>query len=238
MIQLLNHKFGWQSILKPLVLSILGLLISVQLWTAPALATGAYSMPVINAGDPTWIVDDAGVLSRLVRSNLSNQLSELADATGYEVRYVTFHRLDYGETAESFAKQLFEKWFPTPEEQANQVLVVLDNVTNTSAIQVGNEAKALLSGDIPESVAQETLQVPLRQGDKYQQAFSDVSDRLIAVLSGEPDPGPPVVEDIINTGGTFTSAEDTDANSATLIVIVLLVAATVIPMVTYFWYVR
>lgn len=238
MIQLLNHKFGWQSILKPLVLSILGLLISVQLWAAPALATGVYTMPSLSAGDSTWVIDDAGVLSRLVEGNLSKQLSDLADQTGYEVRYVTIHRFDYGETADSFADKLFEKWFPTPAEQANQVIIVLDNLTNTSGIHVGEDAKALLTDEIAESVAQETLQVPLRQGDKYQQAFSDVSDRLIPVLSGEPDPGPPVVEETVNIEGTFTSAEDTDTNSATLIVIVLLLAATIIPMVTYFWYVR
>jgi uncharacterized protein len=238
MIHLLNFLFGWKPSLKPLLLSILGVFLSTQLWAAPALATGIYSMPTLSAGDPTWVIDDAGVLSRLVEGNLSKQLAELADQTGYEVRYVTLHRFDYGETAESFVKGLFEKWFPTPEAQANQIVVLLDNVTNTSAIQVGEAAKALLPEDIAESVAQETLQVPLRQGDKYQQAFGDVTDRLVAVLSGEPDPGPPIVQDTINVEGTFTSAEDTDASSATLIVVVLLIAATIIPMVTYFWYVR
>lgn len=238
MIQLLNPKLGWQRVLKPLVLSFFGLLLTAQLWISPALATGIYNMPSLSAGDPTWVIDDANVLSRLVQGNLSNQLSELADATGYEVRYVTIHRFDYGETAQSFVDKLFEKWFPTPEAQANQVIVLLDNLTNTSAIHVGDAAKALLTDAIAESVAQETLQVPLRQGDKYQQAFSDVSDRLAVVLSGEPDPGPPVVTEKVNVEGTFTSAEETDTNSATLIVIVLLIAATIIPMVTYFWYVR
>ncbi|MFN9317428.1 MAG: YgcG family protein, partial [Microcystis sp.] len=39
-----------------------------------------------------------------------------------------------------------------------------------------------------------------------------------------------------NIESTFTTAEETDDKNATIWVIVLLVLATVIPMVTYFWY--
>jgi uncharacterized protein len=61
---------------------------------------------------------------------------------------------------------------------------------------------------------------------------------LAAVLSGEPDPGPPIVENKISAESTFTKAEDTDRGSATILVVVLLILATVIPMLTYFAYVR
>jgi uncharacterized protein len=76
----------------------------------------------------------------------------------------------------------------------------------------------------------------LRQGDKYNEGFLAASDRLAAVISGKPDPGPPQVVDRVQVEGTFKKAEETDAGNATLIVVVLLVLATVIPMVTYFWY--
>jgi uncharacterized protein len=59
---------------------------------------------------------------------------------------------------------------------------------------------------------------------------------MVAVLSGLEDPGPPEVKEL-NIEGTFTTAEETDDRSATIWTIVLLVLATVIPMVTYFWYV-
>lgn len=78
--------------------------------------------------------------------------------------------------------------------------------------------------------------VPLRNGNKYNQAFLDASDRLAAVLSGEADPGPPVVETAIQTEGTFARAEETDDRSATVIVVALLAAATIIPMATYYIY--
>jgi len=111
-------------------------------------------------------------------------------------------------------------------------------VTNQSAIRTGDQVKTIMSDAIAESVAQETLLVPLVQGDNYNQAFLDTSDRLVAVLSGRPDPGPPQVVDNVRTEGTFATAEQTEQErgSAMVWVIGLLVAATVIPMATYYFY--
>lgn len=224
---------------KSLFASLMGLFLIAQVWSiypSPAAATGVYSIPNLTPGEPTWIIDQAGVLSRLTRSEISTNLEKLAADTGTEVRFVTIHRLDYGETIQDFADKLFEKWFPTSEDQANQVVMALDNVTNSTAIHAGDSVKSLLSDDTATSVAQETVMVPLRNGNKYNEAFLNASDRLAAVLSGEPDPGPPVVEVNIQTEGTFAKAEETDDRSATIIVVALLVAATVIPMATYFFY--
>lgn len=229
---------NWRTFVRALM-TVFGLLLTLQLWavgTPSAYATGVYSMPSLTTGEPTWVIDQAGVMSRITRNEISSELEKLANQTGKEVRFVTVHRLDYGETIETFAEKLFQKWFPTAEAQANQALVVLDNVTNTTAIQTGSGLKETLSDDISNSVAQETMMVPLREGNKYNQAFLDASDRLVAVLSGEPDPGPPLVADNIQTEGTFARAEETDDRSATIVVVVLLVLATVIPMATYYFY--
>jgi uncharacterized protein len=214
------------------------IVLMLQLWgiaTPIASATGVYSLPATAEPD-NWVIDQAGALSRATRNEISSELAKLAEQTGKQVHFVTIHRLDYGETVDSFAKQLFQKWFPTAEAQADQVLLVLDNVTNTTAIQTGSVVKQQLTDEIAASVAQETVMVPLRAGNKYNQAFLDASDRLAAVLSGQPDPGAPVVENTVQTEGTFARAEDTNDRSATLIVVVLLVLATVIPMATYYFY--
>lgn len=199
-------------------------------------ATGVYEMPNLTPGEPTWVVDEGNVLSRLSEGKLASAAEQLRDATDTEMRFVTIHRLDYGETVQSFTDALFEKWFPTPEQGANQILVVVDTVTNNSAIHVGEGVGETVNAAIAESIASETIQVPLRQDNKYNQAFLDASDRISAVVSGQPDPGPPEVDNELNLEGTFTSAEDTDQGSATVIVVVLLLLATVIPMATYYWY--
>jgi uncharacterized protein len=210
-----------------------GICLFSQLWIAPALATGVYDFP--NGVDSSnWVYDEAEILSRTTEGKLNDILSSLAEDSNVEIRFVTVHRLDYGETIDSFADQLLQRWFKTPGEQTNQVLLVLDNVTNTSTIRYGQDVS--LAQDIAESIAQETLQAPIRKGNRYNQAFLDASDRLIAVLSGQPDPGAPVLEEVVQTEGTFATPEETKSSNAVAWVIGLLVAATVIPMATYYLY--
>ena len=238
--QVLNWKYLQRYIL-PLVL----MLLTITLVAPSASATGVYEIPPLNAGDATgkgkaqrtWVIDSAEVLSRISESNISSELEKLAKETGNEVRFVTVRRLDYGETPESFAKALFEKWFPSIEAQANQTLLVIDKVSNNTAIVTGDKVKSLMSDEIANSVANETLVAPLRQGEKYNQAFSDASDRLVAVLSGKPDPGPPQVA-ALPVEGSFKKADETEKGNATIWVIGLLLAATIIPMATYYLYVR
>jgi len=227
-----TQKF-FAQLLLPLCLILLAAIIS----PASALATGAYEIPGLSSLDQnSRILDRAEVLSRLNENEINTKLDTLAKATGKEVRFVTIHRLDYEETITTFTQQLFEKWFPTPEAQANQILLALDTVTNTTAIQTGTGVRPIMANDIANSIAQETVIVPIRDGNKYNQAFADASDRLVAVLSGEKDPGAPVVIDTTKAESTFKSAEETDTKSSTIWVIALLIAATVIPMATYFFY--
>jgi uncharacterized protein len=217
------------------------LLLVLGLAVGPAHAIAPFQLPTVSAGEATWLVDEADIISRINEGKISNRLSKLADQTGQEVRLVTIRHFDYGETIQTFTDKLFDRWYSAPEDQANQVLMVLDEVTKTVGIRVGEEAAALLPEDLATSVAQETVLIPLLQGDKYNQAFLDGTDRLVAVLSGQPDPGAPVFDEAFDnlSESTFASAEDTEENRGNnaIILIVLLVLATVIPMATYYWYV-
>ncbi|MEM6253378.1 MAG: TPM domain-containing protein [Cyanobacteria bacterium P01_D01_bin.156] len=217
---------------------VVAIAITVNLiFPSPANATGVYDMPIAPNSD-NWVLDDAKQITRLNENNLNKDLKKLAASTGQEVRYVTIHRLDYGETAQSFSEQLFNRWFPSPEAAANQTIVVLDDVTNNIGLTAGEETATLLTADIAESITDETMKAPLLKNNSYNRAFDDATQRLAAVLAGEPDPGPPLIEETINVEGTFATAEETEANrtSSTWVVVVLLILATVIPMVTYYWY--
>ncbi|CDM97689.1 MULTISPECIES: photosystem II repair protein Psb32 [Limnospira] len=229
--QQLNVMSKWWHLLAGMIAIVMVLLLS----TAPAMATGVYQMPDLKTGDRTWIIDDEDILSRATEGRINQNLEKLADQTGYEVRLVTIRRLDYGETAQSFTDQLFEKWFPTAEEAANQTLLMVDTQTNNSAIHTGDKVKQWLTPEIAESVANETLQVPLREGEKYNEAFLAATDRIVKVLSGQGDPGAPKLLENLQVGSTFKSAEETDDKSATILVVVVLVIATVAPMATYYY---
>ncbi|XGB43059.1 MAG: TPM domain-containing protein [Nodosilinea sp. LVE1205-7] len=215
--------------------------LAMTLAVNPAQAIAVFQLPTLSAGATTWLVDDANIISRLNEGKITSQLSNLATTTGTEVRLVTIHHFDYGETVQSFTDKLFDRWYPATTDQANQVLLVLDEVTKTVGIRVGEQAATALPPDLATSVAQQTVLVPLLQGDKYNQALLAASDRLVAVLSGQPDPGAPAFDETFDSQSesTFASAETTEENRGNnaVLLIVLLVLATVIPMATYFWYV-
>ncbi len=207
-------------------------------WLSPATATGVNEIPAIGPGEKTGVIDQSDVLSRFNAGQLNSRLDQIREKTGADVHFVLFRRLDYGDTIESFTEKLFDAWFPTEDVQANQVLIAFDTLTNQIALRAGNEVQDRLTAEIGESITQETMMAPIRKGDRYNQSLFDASDRLAAVLAGEADPGPPAVEDGIRVEGTFASAEETQDSNATVIVIILLIVATVVPMVTYFVYVR
>jgi len=223
--------------MKRLLALCIATLLTIGGWfAAPAQATGVYDLPVLSAEDTTFIIDDADVLSPINETKLVTELEQVFEKTGTKVRFVTLRHFNYGETATSFTNSLFEKWFPTPEAEANEVLVVLDTVTNDAAIRVGNGAKSELDDSIADSVVKDTLGFFLRQGDKYNQAFLAVEERLATVLSGQEDPGAPQVAETTTFESNFATAEETESerNNYVTIVAVLLIAATVIPMATYF----
>lgn len=235
--QLLNKVCPGKS-LQRYILPLLLTILTTLLFASPASATGIYQIPQVLSGDPTWVIDQAEVISRVNEGKMSSVLKKLAAQTGNEVRFVTVRRLDYGQTPESFTKALFEKWFPTTEAQANQTILMIDTLSNGTAIVTGEKVKSLMSDEIANSVANETLVAPLREGEKYNQAFLDAGDRLVALLSGQPDPGVPTMATTVAVERTYKTAAETDTGNATVWVVGLLIAATIIPMATYYFYVR
>ncbi|PSB00450.1 beta-propeller domain-containing protein, methanol dehydrogenase [Merismopedia glauca CCAP 1448/3] len=233
--QLYGRFEGWKQHIGNWLVILFLVLLGTQILPNPAYATGVYEIPPLSG---TWLVDKADVFSLLNAGQISGSLEKLAKDTGNEVHMVTIRRLDYGETAQTFADKLFDKWFSTEEAQAHQVVLVLDTVTNTTGIRTGAAVKDLMSDDIAKSIASETVVAPLRQGNKYNQAFSDGRDRLVAVLSGKEDPGPPKIVSKVDAESRFAKAEETKSSNATVWVIGLLIAATVIPMATYYLYVK
>ena len=223
----------WEAFQR-LNLLVLLILLAAQLITLPASATSLYEIP--DLPENTWVLDKAEILSRTTEGKLSTAFSDLAAQAGLETRIVTIHRLDYEETIQGFTDKLFKRWFPTAADQANQTLLVIDNVTNNTGIRTGEKVKSVMSDAIATSVAQETVLIPLKEGNKYNQAFLGAGDRLIAVLSGQADPGPPEVKDTVIVEGTFATPEKTKESNATVWIIGFLAAATIIPMATYYFY--
>lgn len=202
----------------------------------PAHAAGVYDVPFTTVDQPIWLVDQADAISRASSGRLNRELKTLAETTGKGLHFIAIRRLDYGQTMEEFATKVFDKWYPDAETGADEMVIAIDVLTNKVAIATGSNLQADFSTEIIKSIAEQTVAYPLRDS-AYNQALLDAKARVGTIFAGQEDPGAPKIADI-NIESTFTKAEDTKTTSSTIWVIVLLVLATVIPMGTYWWYVR
>ncbi|MGA1476306.1 MAG: photosystem II repair protein Psb32 [Prochlorothrix sp.] len=223
---------------KPLTWILASVLVVGQWFALPAAwATSLYQLPAAPT-EATWVLDEPEVLSRLTAIKLRDELKSIAKDTGTEVRMVIISRVEYGQTIQGFMDELLETWYPTPEQQANKVIVGIDILSNSTAIAVGEGSNPSLDSETVASIASTTLAYPAQDGGRYNQALYATQERLSAILSGQGDPGEPQVasEVLNNVNRTYATAEETEGSNATTIVIVVLVIATVVPMVTYFAY--
>lgn len=227
----------WKAVRPGLVAIVLALLIGFPLFSGPVEATVVEDIPNLAASRSTWIQDQADILSLVTEGSINKTFRQVAQKTGIEVKVVTLRGLNYGQTPTGFAQDLQTAWFATTGGQDNQVLLVFDLKTNGSAILVGDQAQPKLAQDIAQSIATDSLLIPIRKGN-YNEAFVGMSNRLAAVLRGQPDPGPPTEEAANLPESNFPTAEETNDFGSSILVIILLIVATAVPMVTYFYYQR
>lgn len=223
-------KFIWQRMLIP----ILTMVWAFQVFSGVAIASEVIDLPDLTPDDRTWVIDFANVISSSTEKSTVETLEKLATETGNQVRFVTVQRIDFGQPASEFVSELFDKWFTSPEQRAKQTLILLATEDHRVAIKTGADVDKLVSKEIAESVAAETMLFP-SQKSNYNQAVTDGMNRLVVVLSGLADPGPPVI--VAETDLSIKPAEiKTEPVSASIIVVGFLLAATIIPMVTYYWF--
>ncbi|MFN4888482.1 MAG: photosystem II repair protein Psb32, partial [Pseudanabaena sp.] len=216
----------------------IALLISFNLLMVPALALQVSDIPdlaeIKTLADQTWVIDDSEVLSTLTKSTIASKAAKLAEQTGIEVHVVAIQRIDLGQLASEFATELFNKWFPTDKEKANQVLLFLATEDHRTAIQTGSKVKEVLPESIATSIADETMLYPARKAN-YNQAVNEGIARLETVLRGNPDPGAPLLVVEESETSNYATKEETEASSSNVVVILLLILATLLPMATYYW---
>jgi uncharacterized protein len=222
----MNKRGKTGTDMKKLV-ALLGALVMAFLVMLPAGALEIADIPDLPADDRTWVVDFANIISSATEGEISRKLDAIQTATGKSVRFVTVPRIDFGQPAQEFLQELFAKWFPTGGE--DQALVLIVGEDHRTAWQAGEGIKAVLSPALLQSVIEETMLPPVRSA-RFNQALQEGAKRLLAVLAGEPDPGPPPVVAQVER----KVAEPVDAKTSTTWVLALLAGATIVPMATYF----
>jgi uncharacterized protein len=213
----------------PLIAPLLALLLLL----VPASAVAAFSIGDLPAQPPdTLVIDSADVLSRASRNEIERQLESFRDER-VDARLLTLPRLDYGLTPPQLGRQLLEAWGGD-----NRLLLLIDTQTKAAAIVASPALERRLPADLLRSTSRTTMAQPLRDGERYRQASLDGLGRLATVLTGNEDPGEPVLAEVTVAASTIPTQEETKESNAFTWIVVLLVVGTIVPMLTWWVFSR
>lgn len=205
----------------------------------PTSVAGASEFDVINEGPPkdSYVVDDAGVLSRVTKSDLKRLLSDLEYRKKFHINFITVRKLTSKADAFEFADQVLEKWYPTLEDGDNKGIVVLVTSQKEGAVTGGPSFVNAVGENILDATVAENLPV-LATDEKYNEAIYSSAKRLVAAIDGLPDPGGPSFKDN-KRESNFKTKEETEEKRGQFSLVVggLLVIAFVVPMAQYYAYV-
>ncbi|KAK3138824.1 hypothetical protein QOZ80_5AG0373840 [Eleusine coracana subsp. coracana] len=228
---------NWVSFLHHgLAAAALSLAISLAPAPAPAVAS---EFDVLNDGPPvdSYVVDDAGVLSRVTKSDVKRLARDLEARKNIRLNFITVRKLTSKADAFEYADQVLEKWYPTIEEGSNKGVVVLVTSQKEGAITGGPEFVKAVGDQVLDATVSENLPV-LATDEKYNEAIFSTAKRLAAAIDGLPDPGGPSFKDN-KRESNFKTKEETESKRGqfTLVVGGLLVIAFVVPMAQYYAYI-
>ena len=218
---------------KQIVSALTGLTLALILMVPAAIAIAPTAFSGERPADR--VIDDADVFSRANRGELATRLKEF-EQDRLDARLITLRRLDYGYTLNSFGAELLEQWTETGE--APLMLFLIESQGKRAAIVADTSLQSRLPEDLLKSTARTTMAIPLREGDRYRQASIDGLGRILVVLNGGEDPGPP--EEMVRTAlpTNIPTQEETQSSNATTWIIVLMVLGTIIPMATWWVFSR
>ncbi|CAM0955600.1 unnamed protein product [Alopecurus aequalis] len=134
--------------------------LSLAITLAPAPAPVAASeFDVLNDGPPadTYVVDDAGVLSRVTKSDLKRLARDLEARKNIRINFVTVRKLTSKADAFEYADQVLEKWYPSVETGSNKGIVVLVTSQKEGAITGGPDFVKAVGDAILDATVSENL---------------------------------------------------------------------------------
>jgi uncharacterized protein len=218
----------WAALISA-VLLIPGLVMPGAAWAA-----GAADFPM--APPASHVIDQADLLSRAADGELDRLLQDFG-GDRIDARLITLRRIDYGLSLDALGEQLVQRW-GDQTGSTSQLLLLIESQNNSAAVVASPDLNGQLPSELLSSTAISTMGLPLREGARYRQASLDALDRLGVVLDGGEDPGPPQLMERLPIETNIPTREETQSSNALLWVVVLLVAGTLVPMITWWVFSR
>ncbi|CAI5460765.1 unnamed protein product [Closterium sp. Yama58-4] len=216
-----------------------GLAAALQLTPSAVDGAKADEFAILRSPPPleSHYYDDANVLSRITRSDITKLLTDLEERTGYHIDAVTLRKIAGKGDVFELADKILESWYPTVEEGDKRGVVLLVTSQKEGAVAGGPTFVDTIGDDVFEGIVSENLPV-LATEERYNEAMYSTVKRLVARIDGQPDiPGPKFND--AKRESNYKTREETESkrDQFTTVVGGLLVIAFVVPMLQYYAYV-
>lgn len=163
------------------------LLIGLALCLTGPTAVAAPQFPTLTGR----VVDEAGILSPQVESELSAQLAAHEQATTNQVVVVTLKSLQ-GYAIDDYGYQLGRHWAIGQKGKNNGVLLIVAPTERKLRIEVGYGLEGTLTDALSRDIIERVIKPPFRQ-QNYEQGIRAGVGAILAALAGEYRPAPPPV---------------------------------------------
>merc|ERR1711904_157481 len=189
-----------------------------------------------NEPKPTFLIDDAAVLSRTTRDEIDSKLSDLETNSGFKLVLVTTRKLEFDPDAFTFSEKIFSKWHKLDGGDKNGLLLLV-TAGKDGALVGGNSFLTALGDEVIDSIVGDNIPYYTEE-EKYNEAAVSSVNRIVNVLKGKNDPGAPQRNSNSKTR-TYKTKEETERTKPVTgtIVLTLLAIAFVVPMLQFYGYV-
>jgi len=135
------------------------------------------------------VVDEAGILSPQIESEIGAQLAAHEQATTNQVVVATLKSLQAYDISD-YANQLFRHWGIGQKDKNNGVLLVVAPNERKVRIEIGYGLEGVLTDALSRDIIERVITPPFRQGD-YEQGIRSGATAILAALGGDYRPAPP-----------------------------------------------
>lgn len=215
-----------------------GAALTLGLATLSGAAPAAFAseFDILGSDKPAqYYVDDANVLSKATRGELTQKLKQLQFDTGYRLEVVTVRKLEFETDSFTFADKVRAGWYG--EDGKREGVMVVVTAAKEGAIVGSKSFVEAVTDDLIDDIT--TTNIPIyTEDEKYNQTVLSSVERIEAKLRNQTVPEGPKRDDGERKRTYKTKAETESTKSVTTTVVAsLLLIAVVVPMLQYYGYV-
>lgn len=203
-------------------------IVMLLLCTCSSLGSESISVPKVES--QTYIYDTDNIIDDDIESKLNALLVELEDKTEAEFAVLTIPSLN-GNSIETYANTVFNKWGLGKKGQDNGVLLLISRSDKRVRLEIGRGFEGILNDSKCGRILDDYF-VPYRETDDYDQAVEytvEVIAKTIADDSGVE------MQSLSGVSKLISSTEESAASSVDIdtIVVILIVIALVVFIIIY-----